>query len=80
MFSERKEELAINVPIQCGGVPVSPGDFIIADTIGITVVALSSAEEVLAKAREQAEREERTREWVAQGKTIEDLLKQFGRL
>jgi 4-hydroxy-4-methyl-2-oxoglutarate aldolase len=80
MFSERKEELSINVPIQCGGVPVSPGDFIIADTIGITVVALSSAEEVLAKAREQAEREERTREWVAQGKTIEDLLKQFGRL
>ncbi len=31
MFSGRKEELSINVPIGCGGVVVRPGDFIIAD-------------------------------------------------
>ncbi|HET7718035.1 MAG TPA: RraA family protein [Bauldia sp.] len=80
MFSERKEELSINVPIQCGGVPVNPGDFIVADTIGVTVVPLGRAEEVLVKAREQAEREQRTREWVAKGKTVEDLLSEFGRI
>ena len=38
MFSSRKEELSINVPIACGGVTVNPGDFVIADTIGVTVV------------------------------------------
>ena len=29
---------------------------------------------------EQAEREQKTREWVAQGKTVEDLLREFGRI
>jgi 4-hydroxy-4-methyl-2-oxoglutarate aldolase len=80
MFSGRKEELSINVPVTCGGVIVQPGDFIIADTIGVAVVPLAKAEEILALAAEQAEREQKTREWVAQGKTVEDLLKEFGRL
>jgi 4-hydroxy-4-methyl-2-oxoglutarate aldolase len=80
MFSGRKEELSINVPITCGGVLVSPGDFVVADTIGVTVIPLDRAEEVLAKAQEQAEREQKTREWVARGKTVEDLLAEFGRI
>lgn len=80
MFSGRKEELSINVPISCGGVPVSPGDLVIADTIGVTVVPLGRAEEVLELAREQAQREQKTREWVAKGKTVEDLLAEFGRI
>jgi 4-hydroxy-4-methyl-2-oxoglutarate aldolase len=80
MFSGRKEELSINVTIACGGVAVRPGDFIIADEIGVTVVPLDRAGELLALAREQAEREQRTREWVAKGKTLEDLLQEFGRL
>lgn len=80
MYSGRKEELSINVPIQCGGTAVNPGDFVIADTIGVTVVPLALADGVVAKAREQADREQRTREWVAQGKTLEDLLAEFGRL
>lgn len=80
MFSQRKEELSINVPIACGGVTVNPGDFIVADTIGVVVVPLDKAEEMLELAAEQAEREQRTREWVAQGKTIEDLLAEFGRI
>jgi regulator of RNase E activity RraA len=80
MLSNRKEELSINVPIACGGVTVNPGDLIIADTIGVTVVPLQRAEEVLRLAREQAEREQKTREWVAKGKTVEDLLAEFGRI
>lgn len=80
MFSERKDELSINVPIQCGGVPVNPGDFVVADTIGVTVVPLGKAAEILALAKEQAEREEKTRKWVSQGKTVEDLLNEFGRI
>jgi 4-hydroxy-4-methyl-2-oxoglutarate aldolase len=80
MFSSRKEELSINVPIACGGVTVNPGDFVIADTIGVTVIPLQKAEEVLRLAKEQAEREQKTREWVAKGKTVEDLLSEFGRI
>jgi 4-hydroxy-4-methyl-2-oxoglutarate aldolase len=80
MFSERKDELAINVPIQCGGVTVNPGDFVVADMIGVTVIPLAQAAEIVEKAREQAAREQTTREWVAQGKTVEDLLREFGRI
>jgi 4-hydroxy-4-methyl-2-oxoglutarate aldolase len=80
MFSSRKEELSINVPIACGGVTVNPGDFVVADTIGVTVVPLQKAEEILKLAKEQAEREQRTRDWVAKGKTVEDLLAEFGRI
>jgi 4-hydroxy-4-methyl-2-oxoglutarate aldolase len=80
MYSGRKEELSINVPIACGGVPVQPGDFVVADTIGVVVIALDKAEEIVGLAREQAEREQRTREWVAKGKTVEDLLAEFGRI
>ncbi|WP_192913763.1 RraA family protein [Roseibium sediminis] len=80
MFSGRKEELSINVPIACGGVVVRPGDFIVADLMGVTVVPLEKAEEVIKLAQEQADREELTRKAVAQGKTVEDLLNEFGRI
>jgi len=80
MFSGRKEELSINVPISCGGIVVRPGDFIVADTIGVVVVPLEKADEMLTLAAEQAEREQNTREWVAKGKTVEDLLAEFGRI
>ncbi|MES2666914.1 MAG: RraA family protein [Pseudomonadota bacterium] len=80
MFSGRKEELSINVTIACGGVVVNPGDFIVADLMGVVVIPLARAEEVVRLARDQAEREEKTRAWVKQGKTIEDLLAEFGRI
>lgn len=80
MFSERREELSINVPIACGGVVVNPGDFIVADLMGVVVVPFESAEEVVRLAQEQADREVATRAWVAQGKTVEDLLNEFGRI
>src|SRR6185437_15997338 len=61
MFSQRKEELSINVPIQCGGVVVNAGDMIVADEIGITVVPQRKLTEVIDKAKEQADREATTR-------------------
>jgi regulator of RNase E activity RraA len=80
MFSGRKEDLSLNVPITCGGITVNSGDMIVADEIGITVVPRDRLIPVLKLAKEQAEREASTREWVKQGKTIEDLLREFGRI
>ena len=59
---------------------VNPGDFIVADLMGVVVIPLSIAEGVVKLAQEQADREEETRKRVAQGKTIEDLLNEFGRI
>ena len=80
MYSKRMDELEINVPVQCGGVTVNPGDMIVADENGVTVVANTELESVLKLAREQAEREEATRKAIAAGKTVEELLEEFGRI
>jgi regulator of RNase E activity RraA len=80
MYSKRKDELDINVPIQCGGIVVNPGDMIIADENGITVVPNTEVESILKLAKEQAEREEETRKAIAAGKTVDELLEEFGRI
>jgi len=61
-------------------VVVNPGDFVVADLMGVVVIPLGIAEGVVKLAQEQADREEETRKWVAKGKTIEDLLNEFGRI
>jgi regulator of RNase E activity RraA len=80
MFSGRKEDMELNVPVHCGGIVVSPGDMIVADEIGITVVPQGDLEEVLRLAREQADREEATRQRIRQGYSFEQLLEEFGRI
>ncbi len=80
MFSGRKDDVELNVPVQCGGIVVNPGDMIVADEIGITVVPAAQLAPVLAAAREQAEREEATRRRIREGRTFEQLLEEFGRI
>lgn len=79
-YSGRMEPIEINVPIQCAGVLVRPGDLVLGDEIGVVVVPLENAAQVLEKAREQAEKEEKTRAKIREGKTVEELLAEFGRL
>lgn len=43
----------INMTIGCGGVPVNPGDIVVADEEGVVVVPLAYAEVVLDKARQR---------------------------
>ena len=78
--SGRMEPIEINVTIQCAGVVVNPGDIIIGDEVGVTVVPLENAPEILKKAQKQAEMEEQTRARIREGKTVEQLLEEFGRL
>src|SRR4030043_1330372 len=60
-FSGRMEPIEINVPIQCAGVLVTPGDLVLADEVGVVVVPQEDGAEILEKARAQAEKEEKTR-------------------
>ena len=79
-YSGRMEPIEVNVPITCGGVPVNPGDIVLADEIGVVVVPQEEAGEVLERARAQAAKEEETRKRIKEGKTVEELLSEFGRL
>lgn len=79
-YSGRMEPIEINIPIQCAGVLVNPGDLVLGDEIGVVVIPLENAAEILKKAREQADKEEKTRAKIREGKTVEQLLAEFGRL
>jgi len=66
---------AVNVPIQCGGVPVNPGDIIMADDDGAVCVPREDAEEVLKTADEHLEGElARRKEIVEDGKSIKEVF------
>lgn len=79
-YSKRLEPIEVNVPIQCATIMVSPGDVVLADEIGVVVVPQNEAAGVLKRAQEQAAQEEATRQRIRQGKTVEELLAEFGRL
>jgi regulator of RNase E activity RraA len=74
------EPIEINIAIQCAGVLVNPGDLILADEIGVVVIPQENAAEILEKARAQAEKEEKTRTRIKEGKTVEQILAEFGRM
>jgi len=57
---------------------VKPGDFIVGDLFGVVVLPEEIAEEPVRLAQAQTDHEEETRRWVAKGKTVEDLLNEFG--
>jgi len=65
---------SINISIQCGGVPVNPGDIIIGDDDGVVVVPREEAEKVLKRARERIEMEKKWVEGIKQGKTTLELI------
>lgn len=79
-YSSRLEPIEVNVPITCGGSLIDPGDIILADEIGVVAIPQAEAAGILGRAQEQAEREEETRRLIAAGKTVDELLAEFGRL
>jgi len=79
-YSKRMEPIEINVPIECGGIIVHPGDIVVADEVGVVVVPWAEAAQVAERTRDLFEKEELTRRRIAEGKTLEQILEEFGRL
>ena len=64
----------INVPIQCGGAAVNPGDIVIVDDNGVVIVPQDEAEEVLQKTRKFLENEVNVINRVEAGETLYNIL------
>jgi len=79
-YSGRFEPIEINTPVVCGGLRVNPGDIVVADEIGVTVVPSADAGEVYERARAQADKEEKTRADILKGLSVKELLAKYGRL
>ena len=56
-----------NQPVQCGGVPVYPGDYLIADGSGVVFIRQDRLEDVLQAAEELARREQEMLESIKKG-------------
>lgn len=62
-----------NIPVAVGGVPVSPGDIVIADGNGVVVIAASLAAEVCGKSEAQHRRENERDRRAASGESLAKL-------
>ena len=71
---------AANVPIQCDGVSVRPGDIVVADSDGVAVVPRENADKVLAVAQQLDFKEHSMYPIIEKARSIVEAVKQMGRL
>jgi regulator of RNase E activity RraA len=69
----RFDTVEINGPVTCAGIPVRPGDLIVADDTGITIIPLERVEEVLRMTVELSKIEEKLIESIHQKKSMQEL-------
>ena len=58
----------VHVPVTIGGLVINPGDIVVGDEDGVVALSPAIAPEVLAAARQQAEREEKAKADIAAGR------------
>jgi regulator of RNase E activity RraA len=76
----RWASVAKDIPVQCGGVTVAPGDIIVAGEDGIVVVPSARAAEVLKKAQEIDERETKMVPFIKQHRSLTKVIEIFNRI
>jgi len=74
----RGKVVAIDVPIECAGVRIEPGDLIFGDVDGIVVVPRRLEDKVLARALEKASGENVTRDELLRGAKLKDVYDRYG--
>src|SRR5579864_4796141 len=68
------------IPVLCNGVPVAPGDIVVADSDGVAVVPRAQAQGVLTLAQQMDYKEHSMYAVIEQLRSIVQAVKQFGRL
>jgi regulator of RNase E activity RraA len=65
-------------PVECAGVIVSPGDFVMGDADGVVIVPEPLILTVLEKAERKADTEDRVRQALMHGDSIESVYQRYG--
>jgi regulator of RNase E activity RraA len=68
------------IPVVCNGVPVAPGDIVVADSDGVAVVPRAQAQAVLTVAQQMDYKEHAMYSMIEQLKSIVEAVKKTGRL
>ena len=74
----RGEVCAIDVPLECAGVTVNPGDLVFGDADGVVVVPQPVITQTVRNALEKVEGEDRTRDELKQGARLADVFSKYG--
>jgi regulator of RNase E activity RraA len=68
------------IPVVCNGVPVAPGDIVVADSDGVAIVPRAQAQAVLTVAQQMDYKEHAMYSMIEQLKSIVEAVKKTGRL
>ncbi|NGP18873.1 RraA family protein [Devosia aurantiaca] len=74
----RGEVIAIDVPVECAGVRINPGDIVFGDADGVVVIPQAIETEVVALAYEKLKGENKTRDALLAGRRLADVFDEFG--
>jgi regulator of RNase E activity RraA len=67
-----------NIPVECCGVHVAPGDLVVADFDGVVVVPAGHVSEVIARATDKVTRENNSRAELMAGAYLADVYRKYG--
>ena len=74
----RHEMVAADVDVECGGVPVRPGDYLFGDVDGIVVIPSKILDVTIRDAFKKTEGENITRQELLAGKSLADVYAKYG--
>ena len=67
-----------DIPIECGGIRVCPGDLVFGDVDGVVVVPQGIVDKVIAKAWEKVRGESKVREELRSGASVVETFEKYG--
>jgi 4-hydroxy-4-methyl-2-oxoglutarate aldolase len=74
----RGRVVAYNVPVECGGVLVKPGDVVFADLDGIVAIPAGIVEDVVRLATDKVSRENQSRDDLKKGAYLRSVYDKYG--
>ena len=74
----RARMVEMDTPVECAGVQVRTGDFVFGDVDGVVVIPQQIAPDVVRRAQEKVQSENRTREELQQGRLLREVFEKYG--